>query len=120
MTSHQIWVLAVVVWLIGLFTAWCIGYAARDRPDPAQHSNLAGQLTRVRLERASALDDLDHLDDTRLHCEAHRVPTAPAPVAVHVHVAAPLPWSAYHPPMPLGAPRFLDAMPVLPAEEVQS
>jgi hypothetical protein len=37
-----------------------------------------------------------------------------------VHVAAPLPWPAYHPQMPLGAPRFLDAMPVLPAEEVQS
>jgi hypothetical protein len=117
MTSHQIWVLAVVVWLIGLFTAWCIGYAARDRPDPAQHSNLAGQLARVRLERASALDDLDHLDHARLHCQAHRLP---APVAVHVHVAAPLPWPAYHPPMPLGAPRFLDATPVLPAEEVQS
>jgi hypothetical protein len=119
MTSHQIWVLAVVVWLIGLFTAWCIGYAARDRPDPAQHNNLAGQLARVRLERASALDDLDQLDHARLHCQAHRAPAA-APVAVHVHVAAPLPWSAYHPPMPLGAPRLLDAMPVLPVKEVQS
>ncbi len=119
MTSHQIWAMAVVIWLLGLFTAWCIGYATRNRHHPAQHNNLAGQLARVRLERASALDDLDHLDDARLHCQAHRLP-APAPVAVHVHLAAPLPWPAHQPAMPLGAPRFLDAMPVLPVKEVQS
>jgi hypothetical protein len=118
-TDHQIWATAVVVWLLGLFTAWCLGYAARNRHDPAQHSNLTGQLARVRLERASALDEFDQLDGARLHCQAHRLPQ-PAPVAVHVHVAAPLPWPAYHPAMPLDIPRFLDAMPVLPAEEVQS
>jgi hypothetical protein len=118
-THHQIWASAVVVWLIGLFVAWCVGYAARDRPDPAQHRNLTAQLTRVRLELAAALDELDHLDHARLHREAHRLPTS-APVAVHVHVAAPVPWSPHHPPMPLDTPRFLDAMPVLSAEEVQS
>jgi hypothetical protein len=112
-TDHQIWATAVVVWLLGLFTAWCLGYAARNRHDPAQHSNLAGQLARVRL------DDLDQLDGARLRCQAHRLP-APAPVAVHVHVAAPLPWPPHQPPTPLGAPRLLDAMPVLPAKEVQS
>jgi hypothetical protein len=115
-THHQIWASAVVVWLIGLFVAWCVGYAARDRPDPAQHSALVGQLARVRRELAAALDELN---DARLRWEAHRLP-ASAPVAVHVHVAAPLPWPARHSLMPLESPRFLDAMPVLPAEEVQS
>jgi hypothetical protein len=115
-THHQIWASAVVVWLIGLFTAWCAGYAARDRHDPTQHSALVGQLARVRLQLAAALDELD---DARLRWEAHRLP-ASAPVAVHVHVAAPLPWPAHHSLMPLAAPRFLDAMPVLPVEEVQS
>jgi hypothetical protein len=112
-TDHQIWATAVVVWLLGLFTAWCLGYAARNRHDPARHSNLTGQLAQVRL------DDLDQLDGARLHCQAHRLPQ-PAPVAVHVHLAAPLPWPPHQPPMPLGAHRFLDAMPVLPAKEVQS
>jgi hypothetical protein len=115
-TQHQIWASAVVVWMVGLFMAWCLGHATSNRHDPTRHSGLAGQLAQVRLERAAALDELDQLGH-RLHCEAHRVP-APAPV--HVHVAAPLPWPAYHPAMPLGAPRFLDAMPVLPVEEVQS
>jgi hypothetical protein len=110
------WATAVVVWLIGLFTAWCIGYAARDRPDPAQHSNLAGQRSRVRLD---SIEELDQLDDARLHWEAHRLP-APAPVAVHVHVAPPLHWPPSHAPLPRNIPRFLDAMPVLPVEEVQS
>ncbi len=119
MTDHQIWVTAVLVWLLGLFMAWCVGYAARNRHHPDRHSGLAGQLARVRLERAAALDEFDQLDDVRLCCQAHRVP-ASAPVAVHVHVAAPLPWPAYHPAVPLGAPRLLDAMPVLPAKEVQS
>jgi hypothetical protein len=68
---------------------------------------------------AAALNELDQLHDARLHWEAHRLPAA-APVAVHVHVAAPPPWAPHHPPMPLESPRFLDAMPVLPAEEVQS
>ncbi len=117
MTHHQIWASAVVVWLIGLFVAWCVGYAARNRHDPIQHSALTAQLTRVRLELDAALDELDDLD--RVRWEAHRLP-ASAPVAVHVHVAAPLPWPAHHSPMPLDTPRFLDAMPVLPAEEVQS
>ena len=103
MTDHQVWVTAVLVWLLGLFMAWCVGYAARNRHDPARRSGLAGQLARVRLERAAALDELDQLDDARLHCQAYRVP-APAPVAVHVHVAAPLPWPAYQPPRPLDSP----------------
>lgn len=118
MTQQQIWVTAVLVWLLGLFTAWCLGYAARNRPAPARHSGPAGQLAQVRLERAAALDELDQLGHRR-HCEAHRVP-APAPVAVHVHVAAPLPWTPHHSLMPADTARFLDAMPVLPAEEVQS
>ncbi len=117
MTHYQIWASAVVVWLIGLFVAWCVGYATRDRPDPAQHSNLTAQLTRVRLELGTALDELDHLDHARRQWQAHRLP-ASAPVAVHV--AAALPWAPHHPPMPLVTPRFLDAMPVLPVEEVQS
>ena len=116
MTDHQIWATAVVVWLLGLFTAWCLGYAARNRHDPVRHSGLADQLTRVRPERAAALDDLD---DARLHCQAHRVPT-PAPVAVHVHMAPPLPWPAYHPAVPLDTARVLDAIPVMPVKEVQS
>jgi hypothetical protein len=118
-THHQIWASAVVVWLIGLFVAWCVGYAARDRTDPTQHNTLTAQLTRVRLELDAALDELDHLDHARLHWEARRLP-AGAMAAVHVHVAAPLPWAPHHPPMPLDTPRFLDAMPVLPAKEVQS
>jgi hypothetical protein len=118
-THHQIWASAVAVWLIGLFTAWCIGYAARDRHDPTQHRALVGQLARVRLEPDAAVDELDHLD--RLQWEAHRLPaSSPVPVAVHVHVAAAVPWAPHHPPMPLDTSRFLDAMPVLPAEEVQS
>jgi hypothetical protein len=117
-TQHQIWVTAVVVWMVGLFMAWCLGYATRSRYDRARRSGLAGQLARTRLE----LDVLDHLDEhARLYCDAHRAPApAPAPVAVHVHVATPLPWPPHHPAMPLDGPRFLDAMPVLPAEEVQS
>jgi hypothetical protein len=114
------WVTAVAVWVIGLFTAWCLGYATRDRSDPARDNGLVGQHARNRLE----LDVLDHLDEhARLYCNAHRTPApapAPTPVAVHVHVAAPLPWPPHHPAMPLDGPRFLDAMPVLPAEEVQS
>jgi hypothetical protein len=117
-THDQIWAAAVVVWLIGLFTAWCLGYAAPDRHAPAQHNNLADQLAQARLELAAALDELDQLDDARLRWEAHRLP-APAPAVLHVHVAAPLPWPPHHPP-PLNAPRFLDAMPVLPVEEVTS
>jgi hypothetical protein len=116
-THDQIWAAAVVVWLIGLFTAWCLGYAAPHSQDPAQHSALAGQLAQARLELAAALDELDQLDHARLHWAAHRLP---APAAVHVHVAAPLPWPPHHPPMPLVTPRFLDAMPVLPVEEVTS
>ncbi|HEX4099719.1 MAG TPA: hypothetical protein VHY21_04140 [Pseudonocardiaceae bacterium] len=120
MTTHQMWVTAVAVWVIGLFMAWCLGYAMRERPDRARDSGLVGQLARTRLE----LDVLDHLDEhARLYCDAHRAPApapAPTPVAVHVHLAAPLPWPPHHPPMPLDGPRFLDAMPVLPAEEVQS
>jgi hypothetical protein len=120
-TPHQIWATAVVVWLLGLFMAWCLGYATRDRYDPTRHSSLTGQLARARLERAAALEELDDLEHTRLHCDAHRAPAPrPAPVAVHVHLAAPLPWLAHPTPMPLDAHRFLDAMPVLPAEEVQS
>jgi hypothetical protein len=119
-TQHQIWASAVVVWVIGLVMAWCLGYATRERPDRARRSDLAGQLARTRLE----LDVLDHLDEhARLYCDARRAPVpapAPAPVAVHVHVAAPLPWPPHHPAMPLDGPRFLHAMPVLPAEEVQS
>jgi hypothetical protein len=118
-THHQIWASAVAVWLIGLFVAWCVGYAAGHRYDPAQRSALTAQLTRVRLELDAALDELDHLEHARLHWEAHRLP-ASTPVAVHVHVATPLPWPAHPAPMPLDTPRFLDAMPVLPAEEVQS
>jgi hypothetical protein len=118
-THDHIWAAAVVVWLIGLFTAWCLGYAARNHHDPPQHSNLTGQLAQARLELAAALDELDHLDHARLHWEAHRLP-APAPTAVHLHVAAPLPRPPHHPPMPLNTPRFLDTMPVLPAKEVQS
>jgi hypothetical protein len=119
-TQHQIWATAVVIWVIGLFMAWCLGYATRERPNPARHNDLAGQLARTRLE----LDVLDHLDEhARLYCDAHRssapVP-ALTPVAVHVHVAAPLPWTPHHPARPLDGPRFLDAMPVLLAEEVQS
>jgi hypothetical protein len=118
-THDQIWVAAVVVWLIGLFTAWCLGYAARDRHDSAQHSALTAELTRVRPEELdAALDELDQLDHARLQWEAHRLP-ASTPVAVHVHVAAPLAWPPHHPPMPINTPRFLDAMPVLPVEEVQ-
>jgi hypothetical protein len=116
-THHQNWASAVVVWLIGLFVAWCVGYAARDHHDPAQQRALVSQLSRVRLELAAALEELDELD--RIRWEAHRLP-ASTPVAVHVHLAGPLPWPAHHPRMPLGTPRVLDAMPVLPAEEVQS
>jgi hypothetical protein len=116
-TQHQIWVTAVVVWLVGLFMAWCLGYAARNRQDRVGPSGLAGQLARTRLE----LDVFDDLEYARLHWEAHRLPApARAPAAVHVHVATPLPWLPHHPSMPLDAPRFLDAMPVLPAEEMQS
>jgi hypothetical protein len=118
-THHQIWASAVVVWLIGQFVAWCVGYAARDRPGPAEHRALVGQLSRVRRELAAALDELDELDDARLRWQAHRLPAA-APVAVHVHVAAPLPWPPHPSPMSLDTSGFLDAMPVLPAEEVQS
>jgi hypothetical protein len=90
------WVTAVVVWLLWVFMAWCVGYAAGHRHE-------------VR----------SHLDEhPRRYCEAHRA-SAP-PVAVHVHVAAPLPWAPHHPAMPLDSPRFLDGMPVLPAEEVPS
>lgn len=108
MTSHQIWVTAVVVWLLGLFMAWCVGYAAGHRQDARSH---LGELGAPRAE-------LDHLDEhPRRYCEAHRA-SAP-PVAVHVHVTAPLPWAPHHPAMPLlDSPRFLDAMPVLPAQEV--
>jgi hypothetical protein len=119
-TNHQIWVAAVLVWLLGLFMAWCLGYMARDLHDRDRHSGLAGQLARVHLDLAAALDELDHLDEhTRLHWEAQRIP-APAPAAVHVHLAAPLPWPPHHSPIPLDTPRLLDAMPVLPVKEVQS
>jgi hypothetical protein len=115
-TAHQIWVTAVVVWLLGLFAAWCLGHATRDRPDRVGRSTVVGQLSRIHLD---SIEELDRLDDARLHWEAHRLPT-PAPVAVHVHVAAPLSWPPHHAPLPRNIPRFLDAMPVLPVEGVQS
>jgi hypothetical protein len=118
-TGHQIWATAVVVWLIGLFMAWCLGYAARDRQHRAGHSSVVGQLARVRLELAAALDELDALDHDRLRCEAHRQPAPPPPAVVHVHVIPPLPAAPPH-RMPLGISRVFAAMPVLPAEEVQS
>jgi hypothetical protein len=112
------WAAAVVVWLLWVFMAWCLGYAAGHRRDRARHSRLTGPLAPARLERVAALEQLDELDEhARLRCEAHRVPAPP--VAVHVHVAAPLPWPPHHPAMPLDGSRVLDAMPVLPVKEVQ-
>lgn len=109
MTADQIWMTAVVVGLLWVFMAWCVGYAAGHRHDVRSHLD----------ELGAARAELDHLDEhPRRYCEAHRA--SASPVAVHVHVAAPLPWAPHHPAMPLDSPRFLDAMPVLPAEEVPS
>jgi hypothetical protein len=111
----------LMVWLIGAIAGWCTGWAVRGGDNRRWHNNLVRQLAQVRHELAAALDELDRLDHVRLHREAQRAPApTPTPAAVHVHVAAPLPWPPHHPSMPLGAPRFLDAMPVLSAEEVQS
>jgi hypothetical protein len=79
------------------------------------HHNLVRQLAHTRAQLADALDQLDELDGARFRCDAERTP-APAPTVVNVHVAAPLSWPAPH---SMGtSPRFVDAMPVLPAGEV--
>jgi hypothetical protein len=111
----------LMVWLIGAIAGWCTGWALRGSNNRQWHANLVRQLAQVRLELAAALEELDHLDHAWVQWEAHRAPApTPAPTAVHVHVAAPLPWAPQPPPMPLLSPRFLDAMPVLPVEEVQA
>jgi hypothetical protein len=105
----------LMVWLIGAIVGWCAGWAARGEQNRAWHHHLGHQLTET---RAQLTDALDALDDARCPCETQRVP-APAPAVVHVHLTTPAPWPA---PRPIVAhtARFVDALPVLPAEKVQS
>jgi hypothetical protein len=104
---------AIMVWLIGAIVGWCTGWAVRGGDNCRwHHHNLLRQLAHTRTQLADALDELNGV---RFCCDAERVP-APAPAVVNVHVAAPLPWPA--PPSMVTSPRFVDAMPVLPAEEV--
>lgn len=107
---------AIMVWMIGAIVGWCTGWAVRGGDNCRwHHHNLLRQLAHTRAQLADALDQLDELNGARFRCDAERVPT-PAPAVVNVHVTAPLPWSAPH-SMVTNA-RFVDAMPVLPAEEV--
>ena len=105
----------LMVWLIGAIVGWCTGWAVRGGDNRRWHHNLVRQLAHTRAQLADALAELDELDGARFRCDAERAP-APAPAVVNVHVAAPLPWPA--PPSMVAIPRFADAMPVLPAEEV--
>jgi hypothetical protein len=105
---------ALIVWLIGAIVGWCAGWAARGEQNRAWHHNLGHQLAQTRAQLADALDALD---DARCHCETERVP-APAPAVVHVHLITPAPRPAPR-PIVANTARFVDAMPVLPAEKVQ-
>jgi hypothetical protein len=106
---------AVMIWLIGAIVGWCAGWTARTDHTRTWHTGLAHQLTQTRHALAEALNELDHARD--IHCQAPRVPP-PAPAVVHVHVAMPS-WGEHHPSFRPPVP-VLDAMPVLPAEEVPS
>ncbi len=104
---------AIMVWLIGAIVGWCTGWAVRGGDNCRwHHHNLVHQLAHTRAQLADALDELN---GARVRCDAERVP-APAPAVVNVHVAAPLSWPAPHSMATI--PRFVDAMPVLPAGEV--
>jgi hypothetical protein len=105
----------LMAWLIGAIVGWCTGWAVRGGDNRRWHNNLVRQLAHTRAQLADALDELDGLNGARFHRDAERAPS-PAPAVVNVHVAAPLPWPA--PPSTVRTTRFVDAMPVLPAEGV--
>lgn len=102
----------LMAWLIGAIVGWCTGWAVRGGDNRRWHNNLVRQLAHTRAQLADALDELH---GARLRCDTERAP-APAPAVVNVHVAAPRLWPA--PPSMVTTPQFVDAMPVLPAEEV--
>jgi hypothetical protein len=112
------------VLVVGLVVGWCAGWIARTEQNRLWHRGALRQLaaaqtelTGLREQLAEALDELDDARDAQYH-HAHRGPTAPA--VVHVHVAAPGPWSAPGSVTTTTTPFLdeLDAMPVLPAKEV--
>ena len=43
MTADQMWVTAVVVWLLWVFMAWCVGYAAGHTPNPTYEEVCSGR-----------------------------------------------------------------------------
>lgn len=111
---------ALMVWLIGAVVGWCAGWAARGEQNRGWHQGAVRQLAathadldELHAELAGVLEDLD--DARAAHYPAQRGPAAPA--VVHVHVAAPGPWPAQR-LVTTDTTRCLDAMPVLPADEV--
>ena len=103
---------AVMVWLIGAIVGWCAGWAARGEQTRGWHRGLAHHLTQTRHDLDQALDQLDELAHTQ-----HATTRVPASAVVHVHVSTPVPGPVPRPPA-LDFTQFLDATPVLPAQEV--
>jgi hypothetical protein len=107
----------VMVWLIGAIVGWCAGWAARGEQNRVWHRTVVNQLAQARARLAEIGDQLD--DARPAQCAAQRM-SPPASAVVHVTVATAVPsWAAHHPVL-LNTAQVLDAMPVLPAEEVHS
>lgn len=120
MTRETLAVL-LMVWLVGAVVGWCAGWVARGEQNRGWHQGALRHLAAARTEldelRAELAGVLEELDDAQAaHYPAQRGPAAPA--VVHVHVAAPGPWPAPQRLVSGDTTRCLDAMPVLPAEEV--
>ena len=103
---------AVMVWLVGAIVGWCAGWAARGEQTRGWHRGLAHHLAQTRHDLDQALDQLDELAHTQ-----HATTRVPAPAVVHVHVSTPVPGPAPR-STALNSTQFLDATPVLPAQEV--
>jgi hypothetical protein len=110
--THDMIAIAVLVWLVGAIIGWCAGWTARGEQTRGWHRGLAHHLAQTHHELAQALDELDELTHTQY--AATRVP---APAVVHVHLVTPVPGPVPRPPA-LPTTQFLDATPVLPAQEV--
>jgi hypothetical protein len=124
--SRETFAVLLLVWLVGAVVGWCAGWIARTEQNRGWHQGVVRQLAaaraeldEIRAELAEALEELDEARAAQYH-HTQRIPAAAVPAVVHVHVAAPVPWSAQGLVTTSTSPFVdeFDAMPVLPAREV--
>jgi hypothetical protein len=121
--SSETFAVLILVLLVGLVVGWCAGWVARTEQNRLWHRGALRHLAAARAEvtalREQLAEALDELDDAQAAHYHHAQRLSAAPAVVHVHVAAPGPWSAQG-SVTTTTPFLdeLDAMPVLPAREV--